>query len=69
MSVPCCIFHHATTPAAHLSAASVYGPLTVLRARVSEPADGPGGNLRVALSASILISPNVGKIEVLLRRQ
>ncbi len=45
------------------------GMLTVLRARVSEPADGPGGNLRVALSASILISPNVGKIEVLLRRQ
>ena len=45
------------------------GMLTVLRARVSEPADGPGGNLRVALSASILISPKVGNFEVLLRRQ
>ena len=45
------------------------GMLAVLRARVSEPADGPGGNLRIALPASILISPNVGKIEVLLRQQ
>ncbi len=45
------------------------GMLAVLRARVSEPADGPGGNLRIALPASILISPNVGRIEVLLRRQ
>ncbi len=45
------------------------GMLAVLRARVSEPADGRGGNLRVALSASILISPNVGKLGVLLRRQ
>jgi phospholipid transport system substrate-binding protein len=45
------------------------GMLAVLRARVSEPADGRGRNLRIALPASILISPNVGKIEVLLRRQ
>ncbi len=45
------------------------GMLAVLRARVSEPAEGPGGNLRAALPASILISPNAGKIEVLLRRQ
>ena len=45
------------------------GMLAVLRARVSEQADGPGGKLRIALPASILISPNVGKIEVLLRQQ
>ncbi len=45
------------------------GMLTVLRARVAEPADGPGGNQGIALSASILISPNVGKIGALLRRQ
>ena len=45
------------------------GMLAVLRARVSEQADGPGGQLRIALPASILISPNVGKIEVLLRQQ
>ncbi len=44
------------------------GMLAVLRARVSEPADGPRGNVRIALPASILISPNVGKIEVLLRQ-
>lgn len=44
------------------------GMLAMLRARVSEPADGPGGNQRVALSASILISPNVGKLGMLLRR-
>ncbi len=47
----------------------VDGMLAVLRARVSKQMDGPGGNLRVALPASILISPNVGKIEVLLRQQ
>ncbi len=45
------------------------GMLAVLRARVSKQMDGPGGNLRVALPASIPISPNVGKIEVLLRQQ
>ncbi len=44
------------------------GMLALLRARVSKKIDGSGGNLRVALSASILISPNVGKIEVLLRQ-
>jgi hypothetical protein len=42
--------------------------LAALRARVSEPADGPGKNLRIALPASILISPNVSKIGVLLRQ-
>ncbi len=45
------------------------GMLAVLRERVFKPADGSGGNLRIALPASILISPNVGKIEVLLRQQ
>ncbi len=45
------------------------GMLAVLRARVSEQADGPGGKLRIALPASILISPNVSKIEVLLRQR
>ncbi len=45
------------------------GMLAALRTRVSKPADGPGSNLRVALPASILVSPNVGNIEVLLRRQ
>ncbi len=44
------------------------GMLAALRARVSEPADGPRKNLRIALPASILVSPNVGKIEVLLRQ-
>ncbi len=45
------------------------GMLAVLRARVSKQTHGSGGNLRIALPASILISPNVGKIEVLLRQQ
>ncbi len=43
------------------------GMLAVLRARVSEPASGPSGKLRIAMPASILVSPNVGKIEVLPR--
>ncbi len=45
------------------------GMLAVLRARVARQMDGSGGNLRIALPASILISPNVGKIEALLRQQ
>ncbi len=44
------------------------GMLAVLRARVAKQMNGSGGNLRIALPASILISPNVGKIEVLLRQ-
>lgn len=44
------------------------GMLTVLRARVSERASLPSGKLRIAMPVSILVSPNVGKIEVLLRQ-
>ncbi len=45
------------------------GMLAALRAPVTGQAAASGGNLRVALPASILISPNAGMIEVLLRRQ
>jgi phospholipid transport system substrate-binding protein len=44
------------------------GMLAVLRARVSERASLPSGNLRIAMPVSILVSPNVGKIGVLLRQ-
>ncbi len=44
------------------------GMLAVLRARVSEWASLPSGNLRIARPVSILVSPNVGKIGVLLRQ-
>ena len=43
------------------------GMLAVLRARVSERASLPSGNLRIAMPVSILVSPNVGNIGVLLR--
>ncbi len=45
------------------------GMLAALRAQVTRQAAASGGNLRIALPASILISPNTGRFEVLLRRQ
>jgi phospholipid transport system substrate-binding protein len=45
------------------------GMLALLRERVSGRATEPEGGLGVALPASVLVSPNTGKIELLLRQQ
>ena len=45
------------------------GMLRVLRDRVSRQADAPDGNMRADLPASILVSPNASKIDVLLHQK
>jgi phospholipid transport system substrate-binding protein len=45
------------------------GMLRVLRDRVSRQADAPDRNMRAALPASILVSPNASKIDLLLLHQ
>lgn len=45
------------------------GMLEILRDRVSRQANAPDGYLRVALPASILVSPNASKIDLLLHQR